>query len=131
MTQQEEFEKWIIESNEIRVVPNFIRKDENGDYMDLSTSELWEAWQAAKAQAVPQWIPAGERLPPVGEQCLFYRPLAKNSGDNVIAVKTAMKIGQPCWSNTVPDGETPCNPSNGACHVTHWIQLPAAPEQNK
>ena len=78
-----------------------------------------------------RWISVKEKLPPVGEQCLFYRPLAEQSGDNVVAVKTAMKIGQHCWSNTVPDGETPCNPSNGACHVTHWMPLPSAPAQAK
>ena len=94
-------------------------------------SKIIEKLQAAKAQAAPQWIPVGERLPPVGEQCLFYRPLANKSGDKIIAVKTAMPDGQFCWDNTVPDGETPCNPSNGSCHVTHWMPLPAPPEQNK
>jgi hypothetical protein len=94
--------------------------------------ECGEAWErATKAHAVPRWIPVSERMPPVGERCLFYRPLADNSGDNVITVKTAMKNGQHCWTNTVPDGEELCNPSNGACHVSHWMPLPSAPEQNK
>lgn len=99
------------------------------DYESILTNVAWLAWQAAKAQ--PQWISVSERLPPVDDQCLFYRPLANKSGDKIIAVKTAIPDGQFCWDNTVPDGETPCNPSNGACHVTHWMPLPAPPEQNK
>jgi len=95
-------------------------------------SKIIERFQkATKAQIVPEWIPVSDRLPQVGERCLFYRPLAENSGDDVISVKTAIPDGKFCWDNTVPDGETPCNPSNGACHVTHWMPLPPAPEQNK
>ena len=121
MTQREEFEGWA-ESN-----CYILDLDEDGDYENNLTFSAFEAYQAAKAHAVPQWIPVSERLPPVDDQCLFYRPLANKSGDKIIAVKTAMPDGQFCWDNTVPDGETPCNPSNGACHVTHWMPLPAAP----
>ena len=119
MTQREEFERWF---------KHDFHPDKTGPYVK---DQLWFAWQAAKAQAVPQWIPVSERLPPVDDQCLFYRPLANKSGDKIIAIKTAMPDGQFCWDNTVPDGKTPCNPSNGACHVTHWMPLPAPPEQNK
>lgn len=85
----------------------------------------------ATDNSVMKWISVNDQLPPVGERCLFYMPLAEQSGDSVVAVKTAMKNGQPCWPNTVPNGEDPCNPSNGDCHVTHWMPLPSAPEQNK
>ena len=31
--------------------------------MDWATSELWKAWQAAKAQAVPKWTKTKDGLP--------------------------------------------------------------------
>jgi hypothetical protein len=73
------------------------------------------------------WISVDEQLPPVGKQCLFYRPLAEMTGDRIIAVKTATKDMKDCWRETVPDGCEPCNPSSGACHVTHWMPLPEPP----
>ena len=103
---------------------NEIRELINNLCADAVVSELKKS-----EAAVPQWIPVSERLPPVGDRCLFYRPLAEKSGDKVIAVKTAMADGQFCWTNTIPDGAVQCNPSDGACHVTHWMPLPAAPEQ--
>lgn len=43
----------------------------------LKINVSWEAWQAAKAQAVPEWISVDDRLPPVDETvlvCWDYAP---------------------------------------------------------
>ena len=108
-----------------------LEKETLADMAHQQSKIIEKLQNAAKAQAVPQWIPVSERLPPVGDQCLFYRPLANKSGDKIIAIKTAMPNGQFCWTDTIPDGEIQCNPSDGSCHVTHWMPLPTAPEQPK
>lgn len=75
------------------------------------------------------WLPI-ETAPRDGRKALVYRPLAENSGDERIAVKR-LTGGQSnnCWDKTVPPGATPCNPTDGACHVTHWMPLPDEPAQ--
>lgn len=78
-----------------------------------------------------EWIKCSERMPNPGERCLFYRPLAGNSQDEVMAVKVAKYDMGQCWQSTVPDGSRPCNPSEGYCHVTHWMPLPPPPAQEK
>lgn len=77
------------------------------------------------------WLPI-ETAPSDGRKALVYRPLAENSGDERIAVKrlTGGRSNH-CWDKTVPPGETPCNPTDGACHVTHWMPLPYAPTQQE
>lgn len=73
------------------------------------------------------WLPI-EIAPRDGRKALVYRPLAENSGDERIAVKrlTGSRSNN-CWDKTVPPGATPCNPTDGACHVTHWMPLPDEP----
>jgi hypothetical protein len=75
-----------------------------------------------------EWISVKDRMPPEGVKCLFYRPLADKSCDPIISVKIAAKDLGHCWDSTVPDGEKPCNPSDGSCHVTHWMPLPEPPK---
>ena len=48
MTQREEFEVWALKNCYI------LRLDENGDYEKYITFSAYEAWQAAKEQAVPE-----------------------------------------------------------------------------
>ena len=48
MTQSEEFEEWALKNCYI------LRLDGNGDYEKGITFSAYEAWQAAKAQAVPE-----------------------------------------------------------------------------
>jgi len=74
-----------------------------------------------------EWISVKDKLPPVGDICIFYRPLAEKSGDRVISIKTATNDNKSCWRDTVPDGEIPCNPSDGSCHITHWMPVPNPP----
>lgn len=62
-----------------------------------------------------------------GRLALVYRPLALNSGDQPVAVKRLVKGNQFCWESTVPPGAKPFNPTDGACHVTHWMPIPEPP----
>ncbi|WP_421202669.1 DUF3850 domain-containing protein [Aeromonas sp. 602658] len=89
-----------------------------------------ERIEAVLAGKLPNaWLPI-ETAPRDGRKALVYRPLAENSGDERIAVKR-LTGGQSnnCWDKTVPPGATPCNPTDGACHVTHWMPLPDDPVQ--
>jgi hypothetical protein len=62
-----------------------------------------------------------------GREALVYRPLARLTRDEPVAIKRLIGGDNHCWPRTVPEGATPCNPTDGSCHVTHWQPLPAAP----
>ena len=77
--------------------------------------------------AVPAaWQPI-ETAPTDGREALVYRPLAEKSGDTPLTIKRLIGGNRGCWDSTVPDGATPTNPTDGYCHTTHWMPLPAAP----
>ncbi|WP_296284669.1 DUF551 domain-containing protein [uncultured Acinetobacter sp.] len=44
----------------------------DGDYMAWDMQVAWQVWQAAKAQAVPEWISTSERMPNEGEEVLVH-----------------------------------------------------------
>ncbi|HEC2064243.1 TPA: DUF550 domain-containing protein [Klebsiella oxytoca] len=75
--------------------------------------------QAGNSPAIPGWIPVSERLPAVGHKVLAYRPDAPESDDPLIRVatyvgKSAHGHGFDCY-----------------CKPTHWMPLPAAPQEVK
>lgn len=74
------------------------------------------------------WLPIST-APLDGRMALVFRPLARNSNDDPVAIKRLVDSDNSCWDSTVPPGATPCNPTDGSCHVTHWMPLPAAPEE--
>ena len=73
-----------------------------------------------------EWLPI-ETAPCDGRKALVYRPLAFNSSDEPIAVKRLVGGNRHCWESTVPEGSVATNPTDGACHVTHWMPLPEPP----
>jgi hypothetical protein len=75
-----------------------------------------------------EWQPI-ETAPRDGRLAIVYRPLALNSGDQPVAVKRLIKGNNFCWDSTVPEGAKPMNPTDGACHVTHWMPLPVPPAE--
>ena len=137
MTQREEYESAFKGYNLVR------SKSDSSKYGDKVSQRMWEAYQegfkAAKAQAVPQWIPVSERLPDEDYGyflvtrkhwriddprvcCSFYikdRDRAKREYANGYSRKYQGKdsIHFEC--------------SRGGFIITHWMPFPAAPEQNK
>ena len=107
MTQREEFEKWFFENG-------FLKSATIGEKM-----LMLQAWKAAKAQAVPQWISVSERLPKHGQYVLsasidgrIYKSMAHITTGGRCIFKCALVV----WEHD---------------NVTHWMPLPAAPEQQK
>lgn len=72
--EREAFETWLFSTEKF----NFRNKnflfmlDEYGNYEDNPVLEHWGTWQAAKAQAVPEWISTSERMPEEGEEVLVH-----------------------------------------------------------
>ena len=58
-----------------------------------------------------------------GRMALVYRPMASKSNDEPIAIKRLVGDNQFCWPCTVPDGQSPFNPTDGCCHVTHFMDI--------
>ena len=101
-------------------------------YADGQTDTAWMAWQARASLSAGDagWQPI-ETAPMDGRLGLVYRPLAANTRDEPIAIKSLIGGDRFCWPNTAPKGSAPTNPTDGACHVTHWMPLPPAPAMRK
>jgi hypothetical protein len=85
---------------------------------------------AIEAALAAMWRPISE-APTDGQSALVYRPLAETSGDKQFAIKRLIGGNNHCWDSTVPTGQKPTNPTDGACHVTHFMPLPSPPSPNK
>ena len=88
--------------------------------VNLEDLGLWQAWQAALAPAVPQWIPVSERLPDVDKARCFVIAPGASSGD--------------LWPTEWDAENRVFAAAFGGCfkcsEVTHWMyadRLPAPP----
>ncbi|WP_263576403.1 DUF551 domain-containing protein [Acinetobacter pseudolwoffii] len=72
--EREAFETWLFSTEKFKFRnKNFLfMLDEYGSYEDKPVLEHWETWQAAKAQAVPEWISTSERMPNEGEEVFVH-----------------------------------------------------------
>lgn len=107
MTEREEFEKWFKKD---------FHYEKSGPYVK---NMLLEAWQAAKAQAVSQWIPVSEQMP---ENEGTYFCLGHNGTPFVCLLRNKKYEGYVWLRNTgarLVDG------------ITHWMPIPSLQEQNK
>ena len=67
---REEFEAWIIKSNATGRVPNFIMKNENREYVDRQTTDLWISWQASRESMKAIKLPDATFETPSGDSAL-------------------------------------------------------------
>ena len=80
--------------------------------MAYQQSKIIEKLQkAAKAQAVPQWIPVSERLPTDGANVLIFDKFGTHGSIYTLEYYDGFMLNHK--------------------GVTHWMLLPGAPEQNK
>ena len=87
----------------------------------LKINISWEAWQAAKAQAVPEWISVENKLPKRNIKVLL----------NIVARRRGKPFSCIGFYSVEPDDE-PCfildDNFTILKGVTHWMQLPQAPK---
>ena len=119
----------------VEPTPEMVRAAEEAHmpFGDMDIALRMAILSAPSAPATVQgdgWLPI-ETAPSDGRIALVYRPLARNSKDDPVAVKRLIGGNRHCWESTVPDGAAPTNPTDGACHVTHWMPIPAAPERQE
>ena len=76
-----------------------------------------------------EWQPI-ETIPTNGEEVLVFRPLAYKTNDPIITIAKTETENRWCWPETVPEGVSPTNPTNRACHVSHWMPLPPPPKES-
>ena len=111
-SNREAFEAWF----ESRYDANFMQFALDLDmYVDKHTQTSWEAWQAAKAQAVLEWISVEDGLP--------------SDGQNIIAFDAikhcVFKDGEFLQGYFEPDtGHEYEEP----VEVTHWMPIPQPPK---
>ena len=123
MTQQEEFKEKYGKFAGIDVVFDNYGVPSTGGIQNLISNSMvqaaWWGWKAAKSQAVSQWIPVSERLP---ENEGTYFCLGHNGTPFVCLFRTTKYEGK-IWLRS-----TGTRRIDG---ITHWMPLPAAPEQVK
>ena len=67
-----------IQYNELENVYELIEWDEEYSEALNEINSSWCTWQAAKAQAVSEWISVQDRMPEQGQKVLVFRPDAHN-----------------------------------------------------
>ena len=110
MTQREEFERWLA-----------IAKS-NRSHMPSISDLMFEAWQATKAQAVPQWIPVSERLPTYGDNVLIVADGEIETENQVFEFKKGKFSSSDFFESNKDDGIY-----YYIREITHWMPLPAPP----
>ena len=79
----------------------------NNRYAGWNFKSDWELWQAAKAQAVPEWISVDDELP--------------SEGDLLLAISTTKLAKFNVYQVVALD-------EFDDCEITHWMHLPQAPK---
>ena len=117
--EREAFEDWYCKNHTGLKQSDLAKFRTLSDYSfsdSLKINIAWEAWQAAKAQALPEWISVEDKLPSddIGRVLAW-----------VVEQNSLGKCGF-AWN---------CSHSNGVFsdkfetfQVTHWMPLPDAPQ---
>ena len=84
--EREDFEKWY----ENVIGRSLVYKTYDRSYLNSKTQEAWEAWQAAKAQAVPEAISIGNEL----QSWVAVNSFSADDGEGVLPVVDANAIAE-------------------------------------
>ncbi|HCT8382074.1 TPA: DUF551 domain-containing protein [Citrobacter freundii] len=110
------------------VIKGILPTSNPDEYACCIAADMWNACRAAMLQAGNHteqhldmvdsgWIPVSERMPDEGSEVIVFRPRAEESNDP--PVKTA----------TYKGGREYYHGFDCYCEPTHWMPLPAAPQQ--
>ncbi|MFD1439057.1 hypothetical protein HLH14_09205 [Acinetobacter sp. ANC 4282] len=104
--EREAFEAWF----ESRYDAHFMQFAlDLGFYVDKHTQTCWEAWQAAKAQAVPKWISVKNAMPKAGSQVLTYDDYGFVSVENIDGCEDPNNVYFSHWLPLPPVEQEPAN----------------------
>ena len=74
--QRQAFQEWYIANHhdgDIHPNQQLLEWSEKGGfYFASSVEDLWKAWQAAKAQAAPEWISVNDKMPHEGDEVFVH-----------------------------------------------------------
>lgn len=114
-SNREAFEAWF----ESRYDANFMQFALDFDmYVDKHTQTCWEAWKAAKAQAVPEWISVEDGLPSDGQNIIAFDAIKH------CVFKDGEFLQGYIESDTGHEYEEPVE-------VTHWMAVEAQEPANE
>jgi hypothetical protein len=88
-SNREAFESWATDKFPIAGLGQF-EKHNNGTYLQRSIRNMYEAWQAAKAQAVPEVISIGNEL----QSWVAVNSFSADDGEGVLPVVDANAIAE-------------------------------------
>ena len=92
-----------------------------GIYFNIVTNNAWELWQAAQAQAVPEWISVEDEFPKKNLKVLLNLVTRKNGKPiKCIGFYSIEPDEEPCF--VLDDNFTELK------GVTHWVRLPDSPK---
>ena len=97
---------------------------ENSESIELIYKRMISASPACGGSS--KWISVGERLPAYGDDCLIVGE-GKSEPENIVYEFTKDKFSSEDQFVSIPGGEDYFYARN----VSHWMPLPAAPEQTK
>lgn len=110
-SNREAFESWF----ESRYDANFMQFALDLDmYVDKHTQTCWEAWQAAKAQAVQEWISVEDNLP--------------NRQANVLVASKHDFVCIASLTNNHKNNKFYDGDGFAINSITHWMPLPKLPK---
>ena len=87
--EKADFESWATDKFPIAGLGQF-EKHNNGTYIQRSIRNMYEAWQAAKAQAVPEAISIGNEL----QSWVAVNSFSADDGEGVLPVVDANAIAE-------------------------------------
>lgn len=105
-----------IQYNELENVYELIEWDEEYSEALNEINSSWCTWQAAKAQAVPEWISVEDEMPEQGQKVLVFRPHAHEKPYKDPNYKICTYAGEDIFINSHFEHE-----------ITHWMPLPEPP----
>ena len=94
-------------------------KNEDDSYQMEIIHFGWKIWQAAKTQAVSQWISVNDQLPPSDEMVLICWSDSPDIEPEKDFMDICVDTGCPFWANSLND------------EPSHWMPLPKAQEQGQ